>query len=206
VPDAVACRQALVSRADILGALAEYAATQSALQLEIAKQYPDLHLNPGYEYDQGNNKWGLGLSLELPLLNHNQGPIAEAKARRAESAAKFNALQARVLSEIEQAVAGYRAAAKKAASADALSQELVTQGHAAQALLDAGEISRLELAQRQLELTTAALTQLAALVSAQAALGALDDALQSPLTLPDPVVRQLQENPRETKSISKHEP
>jgi outer membrane protein TolC len=206
VPDAVACRQALVSRADILGALAEYAATQSALQLEIAKQYPDLHLNPGYEYDQGNNKWGLGLSLELPLLNHNQGPIAEAKARRAESAAKFNALQARVLSEIEQAVAGYRAAAKKAAFADALSQELVTQGHAAQALLDAGEISRLELTQRQLELTTAALTQLAALVSAQAALGALDDALQSPLTLPDPVVRQLQENPREAKSISKYEP
>ena len=184
VPDAVARRQALVNRADILGALAEYAATQSALQLEIAKQYPNLHLNPGYEYDQGDNKWGLGVSLELPLLNHNQGPVAEAEARRAESAAKFIALQARVLSEIEQAVAVYRAAVKKASSADALSQELVTQGHAAQALLDAGEISRLELAQRQLELTTAALAQLAALVSAQAALGDLEDAMQSPGAAP----------------------
>ena len=173
-----------MNRADILGALAEYAATQSALQLEIAKQYPNLHLNPGYEYDQGDNKWGLGVSLELPLLNHNQGPVAEAEARRAESAAKFIALQARVLSEIEQAVAVYRAAVKKASSADALSQELVTQGHAAQALLDAGEISRLELAQRQLELTTAALAQLAALVSAQAALGDLEDAMQSPGAAP----------------------
>ena len=48
VPDAVARRQALLNRADILGALAEYAATQSALQLEIAKQYPNIHLNPGY--------------------------------------------------------------------------------------------------------------------------------------------------------------
>ena len=179
-PDAAARRQALMSRADILGALAEYAATQSALQLEIAKQYPDLHLNPGYEYDQGDNKWGLGLSLELPLLNHNQGPIAEAEARRAESAAKFNALQARVLSEIEQAVAGYRAAAKKAEAADALNHELAGQSRSAQALLDAGEISRLEFAQRQLEFTTAALAQLAALVSAQAALGDLEDAMQSP--------------------------
>ena len=137
-------------------------------------------MNPGYEYDQGDNKWGLGLSLELPLLNHNQGPIAEAEARRAESAAKFNALQARVLSEIEQAVAGYRAAAKKAEAADALNHELAGQSRSAQALLDAGEISRLEFAQRQLEFTTAALAQLAALVSAQAALGDLEDAMQSP--------------------------
>ena len=29
-------------------ALAEYAASQSALQLEIANQYPDVHLGPGY--------------------------------------------------------------------------------------------------------------------------------------------------------------
>lgn len=184
VPDAAARRQALVSRADILGALAEYAATQSALQLEIARQYPDIHLNPGYEYDQGDNKWGVGLSLELPILNHNQGPIAEAEARRTESAAKFNALQARVLSEIEQAAAGYRAALKKADAAQTLNRELATQFRAAQGMLDAGEISRIELAQRQLELTTAALTQLAARVQVQESLGVLEDALQSPAGLP----------------------
>ena len=40
-------RQAILNRADVRGALAEYAASQSALQLEIAKQYPDLHLGPG---------------------------------------------------------------------------------------------------------------------------------------------------------------
>src|SRR5205823_5499458 len=43
-------RAALESRADILQALAEYAATQSALQLQIAKQYPDVHLQPGYQF------------------------------------------------------------------------------------------------------------------------------------------------------------
>jgi outer membrane protein TolC len=184
VPDAAARKQALVNRADILGALAEYAATQSALQLEIAKQYPDIHLNPGYEYDQGDNKWGVGLSLELPILNRNQGPIAEAETRRTESAAKFNALQARVLSEIEQAFAGYRAAMEKADAANSLNRELATQLQTAQGMLHAGEISRIELAQRQLELTTAALVQLAALVQAQESLGALEDALQSPAGLP----------------------
>ena len=65
------------------------------LRLEIARQYPDLHLNPGYEFDQADSKWALGLSIELPLLNQNQGPIAEAEARRLESAARFESLQAR---------------------------------------------------------------------------------------------------------------
>lgn len=65
---------ALVNRADILKALAEYDASQSALQLEIAKQYPDIQMNPGHQWDQGDNKWSLGLSLKLPLLNQNEGP------------------------------------------------------------------------------------------------------------------------------------
>jgi outer membrane protein TolC len=123
------------------------------------------------------------LSLELPLLNQNQGRIAEAEAKREEVAAKFNALQARVLSEIEQAVAGYRASVKKAQAAGSLNEELATQLRAAQGMLEAGEISKVELAQRQLELTTAALAQLDARLQAQEALGALEDALQSPIQL-----------------------
>lgn len=183
VPDMAARKQALINRADILGALAEYSATQSALQLEIAKQYPNIHLNPGYQLDQTDNKWTLGLTVELPVLNQNQGPIAEAEAKRVETAAKFNALQARVLSEIEQAIASYRASMKKAAAAESLNSELATQLRTAQAMLEAGEISRVELAQRQLELTTAALAQLDAVMKAQESLGALEDALQSPATL-----------------------
>jgi cobalt-zinc-cadmium efflux system outer membrane protein len=180
VPDAIVRRQALLNRTDIRSGLAEYAAVQSALQLEIAKQYPNIHLNPGYQLDQTDNKWTLGLTLELPVVNQNQGPIAEAEAKRAERAARFNALQARVLSEIEQAVAGYRASVKKADAAASLNQELETQLHTAQGMLEAGEISRVELAQRQLELTTAALAQLDALVKTQESLGSLEDALQSP--------------------------
>src|SRR5205085_10329 len=99
-------REALLGRADILAALADYAASQSALQLEIAKQYPDLHFNPGYQFDQGENKWQIGFSVELPVLYRNQGGIKEAHAKRDEIAARFTALQAKVISEIDRAVLG----------------------------------------------------------------------------------------------------
>ena len=177
---AEAQRQALLNRADILGALAEYAASQSALQLEIAKQYPDIHLSPGYEYDQGDNKWSLGLSVTLPVFNHNQGAIGEALARRTESAAKFNALQAGVLAEIDLAVAGYHAALQKQADADAMLANLQSQEKSARARLDAGDISKSELAALQLQFSTGALARQDALTQARQAKGQLEDALQSP--------------------------
>jgi outer membrane protein TolC len=180
---AEARRQALLNRSDILSALAEYAARQSALQLEIAKQYPDLHLSPGYEFDQGDSKWSVGLSLTLPVLNQNRGGIAEALARRAESAAKFNALQARVLAEIDRALAGYRAARQKQTEAEALMANSQQQEKSAQAMYATGEISRSELAALRLQLSASGIARLDALVKAMQALGQLEDALQSPLGL-----------------------
>ncbi len=52
----------------------------------------------------------LGLTLELPILDQNQGPIAEAEARRKLAAAKFVELQSQVIGEIDRAVAGFRVA------------------------------------------------------------------------------------------------
>jgi len=94
-------RQELLNRPDMLRALAAYAASQSALQLEIAKQYPDVHLGPGYSWDQGEIKWSLGFTITLPVLNRHQGPIAEAEARRTEAAVSFSALQAQVIGELD---------------------------------------------------------------------------------------------------------
>ena len=183
IPDAIAQRRALINRIDIRASLAAYAASQSALQLAIAKQYPDIHLGPGFQRDQTDNKWSLSVTLELPILNRHKGAIAEAQALREQCAATFNALQARVLSQIEQAVAAYRASVAKALVAQSVSKDLDTQFATAQGMLTVGEISRVELAQRQLELTTAALGQLDALITVQTSLGTLEDDLQSPATL-----------------------
>jgi cobalt-zinc-cadmium efflux system outer membrane protein len=190
-------RQSLSERPDILSALAQYAASQSELQLAVAGQYPDIHLGPGYEYDQGDNKWSLGLSVALPA-DRNRGPIAQAKARREETAARFDALQSSVLEQIDLASAAYRAALQKEADVDAMLSDLTRQQQLAQQMLDAGAISGSELAALRLQLSASALDRLDALMQAQQAVGQLEDAVQSPLGLPSAVWEQPPRGPDST--------
>jgi outer membrane protein TolC len=178
VPADAARREALLNRADVLGALAEYDASQAALAFEIARQYPDLSLGPGYEFDQGDNKWFLSLALPLPIMNRNRGPIAEAEARRQAAAARFTAVQAAAMAEIDQAVHGYEAARKSLATATAIGADLGRQEAAARARFEAGEISRLELGSIRLELVTSELARLDTEVRTETALGRLEDAMQ----------------------------
>jgi outer membrane protein TolC len=95
----------LLARFDVRQAVAAYAAAEATLGLELARQYPDVHLGPGYQFDQGQNKWSVGLSVDLPILNRNEGPIAEAAAARDEAAAKLLATQATAIADVEQALA-----------------------------------------------------------------------------------------------------
>jgi outer membrane protein TolC len=174
-------RRALESRFDILGALAEYAASQSALQLEIAKQYPDVHLGTGYQWDQGDNKWQLGLTAEIPVLNRNQGPIAEAEARRSEAAARFEAIQAKVLAEVDRAVETFRASEKNLTNLEALAAALRTQRQTIEAEVTAGAADRLDLLNSQIELSTTELIRLDGQLKREQALAALEDVTQRPL-------------------------
>jgi outer membrane protein TolC len=176
--------KALQSRTDILSTLSDYAASQSALQLEIAKQYPNIHLNPGYLWNQGNegdSEWQLGLTVELPVLNQNQGPIAEAEARRAATAARFLALQAKVIAQIERAVALYNASRKSLAELQAVSAAQKTLRDNAGALFKAGATDRLELLNAELALNTARLAELDEKLNWEQALGTLEDGVQRPL-------------------------
>ncbi|MFO1500098.1 MAG: TolC family protein [Verrucomicrobiota bacterium] len=170
-------------------ALAEYNASQVALQLR-SLQYPDIHLNPGYEFDQADNKWSPGFTVTLPVLNQNKGPIAEAEAKRAEAAATFEALQAHAIGEIERAVAAYRVTLQKSKDAEAIQQNLMQQEKRARAMLEAGEISRSELAGLRLQLSASALGRMDALSKSLQAFQQLEDALQSPLGLPPSLWQQ----------------
>lgn len=176
-------RRALLNRSDILASLAEYEASQRALQLEIRKQYPDVSLGPGYQLDQTDTKWTLLLSVSLPILNRNRGPIAAAEARRRQAAATFLALQSSVLGEVERAVASARAAVTQVEAADTLLDALERQEAAARAAYDVGEISRLELLGLQAEAVATALSRLDAVSRAQSAVGALENAMQTPLDM-----------------------
>ena len=174
-------RFAAQNRADLLGALANYAASQAALQLEVARQYPDLSLGPGYQLDQGEGKWSVGLGITLPVFHQNQGPIAAAQARREAAAAQFLALQNRVLGEVDRAVSDYGFAVGDLATVKAMRGNLEQQAKTIRAQQSVGETSRLDLARAQIELADNARAEVEARVRTEQALGALEDAIQRPL-------------------------
>jgi outer membrane protein TolC len=180
-PGNAARKKALTHRSDLLAALAEYKAAEAALRLEIAKQYPDVHLGPGYQLDQTDNKWSLGLMIELPILNQNRGHIQQAEAKRKTTAAKFEAKQASVFGEIETALAAYRFAQAKAATAAQLSDEAAHSSDTTKRMVEAGELTPLELVRRRIEASASSLSWLEARLQAQEALGQLEAALQVPL-------------------------
>lgn len=173
--------QALHTRPDLLAALADYDASQAALQLEIANQYPNLQANPGYAWEMGEHRWTLGSTLSLPLLNQNQGPIAEAEAKRSEMAARFQALQMKIIGDIDRAQAGVAALRDKWRASENQVQTQQRHWLITQAQYDAGEVDRVALLSAELEKTLSERARLDVLVEIQQALGALEDTLRQPL-------------------------
>ncbi len=173
----------LLHRADVRRSLLEYAAAEAALRLEIARQYPDIDLSPGYGFDEGHHQFTFGPAFALPVFNRNKGPIAEAEARRQQRAALFTALQARAIAEMETRLARYRAALAEFSEADRrLAQLQGEKEESVRRAFAAGEQDRLALAGARVESAVAARLRLGALERVQAAFGALEDAVQQPLS------------------------
>jgi outer membrane protein TolC len=174
-------RAALLNRLDLRAALARYAAAEAALRVEIERQYPTVTLSPGWAFDQGDLVWSLASDLLAPLFDRNQGPIAEAEARRALVATRFTALQTRVLSELNRAVAHHRAQASawrtaeeaRVGAADRFAQVSRQVAH--------GESGRLTLVEARLTLLAAELAVLEQRLGLLRAWGAVEDAVQRPL-------------------------
>ncbi|MEP7361606.1 MAG: TolC family protein, partial [Chloroflexota bacterium] len=145
---------------------------------------PDLHLGPGYQMDQNSNKWSLLFPLSLPVLNRNQGRIAQAEARRSLSGAQVEAVQARAIGALDRALAAYRATLASIAVADQLLADAQRVEEVARNQLAAGAISQLDLNIVQAEVMARELVRLDATVQAQRALGDIEDAMQRPADLP----------------------
>lgn len=172
----------LANRLDLQMKLQEYAEADADLRLEVARQYPDLTLAPGTSWDQGDLKLRLGLALELPLFHHNQGPIAEAEARRVSSGARFLALQDSVLGAIESARVAYAGALLERESILAGLELARHQEERVLSALTLGTAGRLELLDARilrLELERALAERNE---QAETAIGELEDQVQHPLT------------------------
>jgi cobalt-zinc-cadmium efflux system outer membrane protein len=182
---AAAREQALLTRADLAAAIAEYAAAEKRLQLAVARQYPELVLSPGYYWDHGISKFPLDLAFELPLLNQHRGEIAEARAARELAGEKMLALQAQIDGDIEAAKREEDLARQAAAAAARRAQCLQRQAQNADLALRLGATDAVAALTAKLAAQRAELEALEARAALQRARNALEDALHTPLSGPE---------------------
>ena len=174
-------RAALTNRLNIRRALLRYSAAEAALKLEIEKQYPDIQLRPGYAWDQGDNRWALGVGFSLPLPGSNAGPIGEAKLERESERHKFVALQAGVIGEAAQAWSAYRGTLQQRQKTADLNAGQARQYQLVRLRFAKGQADQLDLAAAHAELLLGERQRLEALTELQNAWGRLEDVLERPL-------------------------
>jgi outer membrane protein TolC len=174
---------AVQNRLDVRRALEQYEASQSALQLQVAQQYPDINLGPAYSYEEATNLISLSLSSVLPIRNQNQGPIAEAEAQRKLAGAQLLAVQSGVIADTDKALAQYTASYTTLDGATNAIRLLHQQEQSAKRLLQAGETEQITAVAAQLQTAVAERARLDALHQTQLSLGLIEDALQRPVDL-----------------------
>lgn len=178
-------RAALLNRIDLRRKLADYAAAEAAVKLEVARQYPDLTILPGYFWDADESIWSIAFSALVPPVARTRALIREAEARREVEEKAFVAVQASVIAEAQAAASRYRhafeaheAARRQIAEAAVRRQQVLRQ-------FERGLADRVELVQAQLDAATTERTAVVAMLELQQGLSALEDALQRPLDNPD---------------------
>ncbi|WP_428422040.1 TolC family protein [Methylibium sp.] len=180
-PAAALQREALVNRLDVRAALARYAAADASLRAELAKQWPEIVLKPGYAWDQGDNRWSLGLALSLPPGGRNQAPIEQARAQRELEAARCGALQVGAIATLDAARQALDAADAQRRQAQARWAAAQRFAERAQRRLQAGDADRVELLTARLAEAESQRQAVEAQAASWAALGSLEDAVQRPL-------------------------
>jgi outer membrane protein, heavy metal efflux system len=117
----------------------------------------------------------------LPIFNQNQGPIAQAEARRKEIAAQFVAMQAGIVAQSRTALVSYRGALAALDAAHSVADFQLKRLDQARRAAAAGEVDSVTLIQTRLEDLAAQQSFLASLANVQTALGILEDSIQRPL-------------------------
>jgi outer membrane protein, heavy metal efflux system len=178
--------EALLERADVHSAVLSYSVAEEELRLEVAKQYPLVHIGPAYTWDHGIHRIQFNLSLELPVLNQHRGPIAEAEARREQAGARLEAVIAKAYQEADEAIRQWRLALERVADArGAVYESAQHVFEETERGFEAGNNDRTELVAARVARSLTELQILEAARTAQEALAVLEDALRRPLEGPE---------------------
>jgi cobalt-zinc-cadmium efflux system outer membrane protein len=146
---------AVERRPEIAMALGEYAVSEARLRLEVARQFPNLELGPGFVWDQGVNRWALAFALPALLGSRNRGAIAEAEAAREVAGLRVAEIQDAVLADVDLAAQRCSGAALELAAADSVVAAAERIHRRELEAYQRGETSGLEPARAQLQLLRA---------------------------------------------------
>jgi len=187
--------EALIGRPEIVRAVREYDLADISLQGELARRWPEAHVNPGYSWGHDGirqdplndvrHENALGVGFELPVFNQHQGAIGEAIARRDTAREHLVAIQADLYEQIDRAQRAWpraRLAWEQAGAAAAIASRL-REGEAR--ALTAGITDRSGSLAAAVAATEAEVLVLQAAYEAELAFGALEDAYRRPLQGPD---------------------
>lgn len=172
---------ALLNRLDIRRGLEKYAAAEAKVKLEVAKQTPDISLNPGFAFEFGDKVWSLGFSTLLNLLNKNPTLINEATQLREVEGAQFEALQAKIIGDLNQHIARYEASLQNLKQVKQQQTAKMAYSRKIQRQFDAGLIDRLELTKSEMNDALIEKQLLAAQFNSMDAALALEDMMQRPI-------------------------
>lgn len=135
---------ALTRRPEIGRVLAEYAIAEADLRLEVARQYPDLDIGPGFIWDQGVQRWTLALALPNLFGFRNRAAVDAADAARTAAAARVGQVQEEVLANVELAASRCRGIILERTAADSVVTAAERAAALARSAYARGETSRLE--------------------------------------------------------------
>ena len=197
---------ALLNRLDIRIALERYAVSEAKLKLEIAKQYPNIIISPGYAYEFGDSIWSLGLSGLLTILNKNKLAIAEATQLREVEATQFEALQSRTIAQADTANVELIRAKQALDNQQKLREQQLLNTQRSERKFKAGEIDRLGLAFSQLENINADKSVALSQFQLKNAQNQLENALQIPLSAVNSTSENQKKNIIKLEDLSLKEP
>lgn len=191
VPDAALAHGAVVARADVLRSVAAYDQSEADLRGELARQYPQVTLQPSMTWAGGPMTVPFGLGLSMPSWDANRATIRAALARREAAGAAIHTAIANALGAIYTAAQESRAA--RLAQAHVQTGEwpaAMAAARRAQQRLAMGETARIEALTMQAGALDAQLTLTDALGRVQRADAALEDALRRPLSGPEMEIKR----------------
>ena len=188
--------QALLNRIDLRRRILQYAAAETEIKLQAAKQMPDITISPGILYEFGDRIWSLGFSKLLNMLQKNTALIEEAKQLRAVEGAAIENLQADIIANVSKIKIQYDTAKQ---STEQAAQALDKQNSIAakmQQQFDAGLIGKLDLTRYKIN-TIIAKQQLMSSQFAQLNAGhQIENLMQKPLynnfTMPSLTISELE--------------